>query len=155
MLKDLPPYKPRPIRFLELWQPDGWRLKVYGIAHGKPVPRGELIDAAKRVARAALTKDASSTDHYSVGFLGIHEGRTGNYIFVDWWADENELHHQVYIGPSDVPTQLNDIPRNGPTACVWDLRVMAFERDAWLECILKNPRPDVEAYLQRQLSEDA
>jgi hypothetical protein len=43
---------------------------------------------------------------------------------------------------------------NGPAACVWDLRVMAFERDAWLECILKNPRPDVEAYLQRRLNED-
>ena len=154
MFKSLPRYEPRPIRFLELWQSDGWRLKVYGIAHGKPAPRGELIDAAKQVARRTLTTVANATSHYSVGFLGIHAGRTGNYVFVDWWADENELHHRFYIGPSDDPTQLKDMSGNGPAACVWDLRVMAFERDAWLECILKNPRPDVEAYLQRRLNED-
>jgi hypothetical protein len=154
MLTSIPRYEPRPIRFLELWEPDGWRLKVYGIAHGKPAPRRELVDAAKEVARHTLTKVAKATNHYSVGFLGIHDGRTSNFVFVDWWADENELHHHVYISPTDDPTRLKDTSGNGPAACVWDLRVLAFERDAWLDCILRNSRPDVEAYLQRRLNED-
>jgi hypothetical protein len=154
MLNITQPYEPRPIRFLELWKFDDWRMKVYGIAHGKPAPRGELIEAAKVVAQRTLTSLANATSHYSVGFLGIHDGRTGNFVFVDWWADENELNHHVYNSPNDDPTQLKDISGSGPAACVWDLRVMAFERDAWLDCILKNPHPDVEAYLQRQLSED-
>ena len=38
-------------------------------------------------------------------------------------------------------------------ACVWDLAVIGFEREAWLEAVLSNPRgPDVEAYLARRLS---
>ena len=44
------PCETRPIRFLELWQPDDWRMKVYGIAYGRPAPRGELIEAAKDIA---------------------------------------------------------------------------------------------------------
>ena len=150
------PYEPRPIRFLELWQPDGWRMKVYGIASGRSQPRGELAGAAKQVARHVLATFATSTNHYSVGFLGIHDGRTANFVFVDWWADENELHHHVYISPTDEPTQLSDGKGAGPAACVWDLRVMAFERDAWLDTILQNARgPDLEAYLARHLNEDA
>src|SRR5262245_40867223 len=97
MLKIKHAYEPRPIRYLEMWQPDGWRLKVYGIAQGKPAARGELVEAAKQAARQTLATVANSTPHYSVGFLGIHDGRTGNYVFLDWWADENELHHHVYF----------------------------------------------------------
>jgi hypothetical protein len=150
------PYEPRAIRFLELWQPDEWRLKVYGIAHGRASPRGPLIDAAKLVAEHTLKTIAGTTNHYSVGFLGIHDGRTSNFVFVDWWADENELHHQVYISPTDEPARLKDVTATGPTACVWDLRVIAFERDAWLDTVLRNPRgADLEAYLRRQLNEDA
>ncbi len=36
--------------------------------------------------------------------------------------------------------------------CVWDLQVMAFERDAYVETVLSAPAdPDVEAYLARHL----
>lgn len=44
------PHQTRPIRFLELWQEAGWRVKVYGIAYQRPVPRLELIEAVKRAA---------------------------------------------------------------------------------------------------------
>jgi hypothetical protein len=40
-------------------------------------------------------------------------------------------------------------------ACVWDLRVLAFERQAWLETVLKSSgNVNLDAYLQRQLNED-
>ncbi|HSF81772.1 MAG TPA: hypothetical protein VLA49_11090 [Anaerolineales bacterium] len=43
----------------------------------------------------------------------------------------------------------------GLTACVWDLRLMAFERQSWLETVLANPSgPDLEAYLACRLNED-
>ena len=44
------PHRTRPIRFIELWQEANWKLKVYGIAYQRPLPRPELIQAAKRVA---------------------------------------------------------------------------------------------------------
>jgi hypothetical protein len=146
----------RPIRFLELWQPDGWRMKVYGIAYGQPTPCRELVEAGQKIAQETLATMAAKTRHYSVGFVGIHDGRTGNFVFVDWWTDENELHHHVFISPLDKPTQLFDITATGPHFCVWDLRVIGFERDAWLATVLRNPGgPDIEAYLAQRLNEDA
>jgi hypothetical protein len=149
------PYKERPIRFLELWQHAGWRLKVYGIAHGRPAPRPALIEAAKIAARERLAGIPGSMRHYSVGFLGIHDGLTANFVFVDWWADENELHHHVFISPTDNPAQFTYATPTGLVACVWDLRVMAFERQAWLDTVLRRTEgSDFDAYLQQRLNED-
>jgi prepilin-type processing-associated H-X9-DG protein len=149
------PYKPRPIRFLELWQESGWRMKVYGIAYNRDLPRRELVEAAKRVARQRLPQPAITSNRYGAGFLGIHDGRGANFVFVDWWADENELHHHVYISPAGQPTQLRYATEADSKACVWDLHVMNFERQAWLDTVLTNPAGvDLEAYLAQRLNEE-
>lgn len=96
-----------------------------------------------------------SIDHDSVGFLGVHDGRTANFVFVDWWAHENELYHHVYVSPTDEPSRLSYATPTGLAACVWDLRHMAFERQASLDTVLKGPHPsDVDAYLRLTLNED-
>ncbi|MGH9944213.1 MAG: isochorismatase [Pyrinomonadaceae bacterium] len=149
------PYEPRPIRYLEEWRGvEGWRLKVYGIAYRRESPRAELVEAAKRLARERLPQPGMTESRYGVGFVGVHDGRGANFVFVDWWADENELHHHVYAGPSGELENLEYITPTGLSACVWDLRVQAHERDAWLEAVLTNPGgPDIEAYMARRLSE--
>ncbi len=155
MFKLQEPYATRPIRFLELWQESGWRLKVYGIAYGRPAPRPELLDAAKALARSRLRESAEGKPHYGVGFVGIHDGRGAIFIFVDFWSDENELHHHVYVAPSDQPERLEYVTPSGLTACVWDLRVLCFERQAWIEAVLANPAgPDLDKYLSSRLNED-
>lgn len=149
------PYQPRPIRFLELWEAPPWRLKLYGIAYGRAAPRPELIAAAKKVAEKKLYDQEMTRGSHGVGFLGVHEGKTANIVFLDWWTDENELRHHIYYSPSESPAELEDVTARGWGYCVWDLRVIGFERDAWMETVLDNPSgPDVEAYLQRQLNED-
>ena len=149
------PYQPRPIRCMELWQIAGWRIKVYGIAYQRPSPRHALLEAAKMVALPHLSQAAEKHNHYGVGFLGVHDGRGANFVFLDYWADENELHHHVYVSPTEQPAQMEYITPTGLTACVWDLRVMCFERQAWLESVLTNPAgPNIDTYLARQLNED-
>ena len=149
------PYRPRAIRFLEEWRDANWRLKVYGIAYRDERPRTELIETAKRLARERLPQPAVNESRYGVGFLGVHDGRGANFIFVDWWADENELHHHVYSSASDELENLHDITPTGLSACVWDLRVQAFEREAWLEEVLQNRNgAGVEGYMARRLNED-
>ncbi len=147
------PYQPRPIRFLELWQTGEWRLKVYGIAYRRSSPRSELVQAAKQVAQTRL--QTTTAPHYHTGFLGIHDGRGANFVFVDFWAEENELHHHVYVSPTDQPTQLEYATPTGLTACVWDLRVICFERQAWIDAVLANPDgPDLDKYCSMRLNED-
>ena len=146
------PYEPRPIRFLDLWRVDDWRIKVYGIAHAQPQPRPELIAAAQRVAARQLSSLPDGLRHYHVGFLGVHDGRTSNFVFLDFWADENELHHHVFVSPTAEPDQFIYVTPTGLSACVWDLRLQAFERDAWVACILqRSASPDFDAYLNTTL----
>jgi len=148
------PYEPRPIRFLEEWTFEGWRLKVYGITYRRASPRAELIETARRLARESLPA-AGERGNYGVGYVGVHDGRGANFIFVDWWADENELHHHVYAAPSAELKDLPEITATGLSVCVWDLRVQCFEREAWLETVLTNARgADLEAYMRRHLNED-
>jgi hypothetical protein len=155
MLQLLEPYKARSVRFLELWRHLGWRIKLYGIAYEKRAPEPNLISAAKRVAALRLPQPAAGQGRYGVGFVGVHEGRGANFVFVDWWADENELHHHVYISRSGDAEGLEHATHSGLIACVWDLRVIGFERDCWVDMILANPKgPDLEGYLARRLSED-
>lgn len=151
-LDQLEPYEPRPVTNLGRHEAGGWRLKVYGIAHRRPRPRPELVAAARRLARSVLPRPALGGGRHGVGFLGIHDGRGACFVFVDWWADENELHHRVFIAPGDRPIDLVDHTASGPAACVWDLAVLAHERQAWVDTVLANPTgPDVEAYLDRIL----
>jgi len=43
------PYQPRSIRFLELWQDQGWSMKVYYITYQRPVPRTDLIHVSGKI----------------------------------------------------------------------------------------------------------
>ncbi|HMQ29116.1 MAG TPA: hypothetical protein PKD53_00240 [Chloroflexaceae bacterium] len=145
------PYAPRPIRPLGLWEEGGWRLKQYGIAYRGDGPRRALVEAARAVARAALPRLAG-VGHYGVGFLGIHDGRGANFVFLSVWADENELRHFVFVSPHDAPELLSEVTGSGLIACAWDLALICFERAAWVETVLAAPaRPDLDAYLARRL----
>jgi hypothetical protein len=148
-------YARRPVRPLPMVEVDGWRLKVHGIAYRGEVPRPELVDAARRVAGETLPRPAVGEGRYGVGFLGVHDGRDAGFVFVDWWAQENELHHHAFVSPLDRPADLVAVQPGMLTACAWDLAVIAHERDAWVETVLANPAgPDVEAYLARELRAD-
>src|SRR3954462_3561971 len=105
---ELTPYAPRPIRSLGDLEHNGWRCKLYGIAHERSAPRDELIDAARAIARDVLPAPAATAHRYGAGFVGVHDGRGSCFVFVDWWADENELHHHVFVSPVATPAQLDE-----------------------------------------------
>ena len=149
------PYQPRPIRFLDLWRVDDWRIKLYGIAYARSQPRPELVAAARSIASQQLRSLPADLDHYHLGFLGVHDGRTSNFVFLDFWADENELHHHVFVSPTAHPDQFTCVTPTGLSACVWDLRLQAFERDAWVTHVLQqSAAPDFDGYLAATLNAD-
>lgn len=148
-------YRPRAIRYLDEWRIGPLRMKVYGIAYRGDRPSEALQEAARGIAGQRIGESLAATAHYGVGFVGIHEGRDGNFVFVDWWADENELHHHVYVSTLERPRELQYKTPSGLAACAWDLRLLCHERDAWVDCVLKRfDDPDIEAYLARRLEAD-
>jgi len=145
-------YAPRPIRFLELWTSDGFRLKAYSIAYDRSLARAELVDAARAVVQRQLREHPTRHQHYGVGFVGIHDGRGENQVFLDLWVNQNELLHTYWISPTDHPAQLVGGPEDHNSVCVWDLQLQCIERQAWIECVIGNSNgPDVEAYLARSV----
>jgi hypothetical protein len=146
-------YRTRSIRSLGLWEPGGWRLKVYGIAYEGDTPREGLVEAVKRRAMEVLPAQPTGDGRYGVGFIGAHDGRAGCFGFLDWWADENELHHRAFNGPWDSPDAIAPVKSDGSIACAWDIAVIAFERQAWVDTVLANPRgPSLETYLGQRMN---
>jgi len=148
----LEPHSPRPVAPLGIWASEGWRLKEYSIAYGRARARHRLVAAAESVVARVLPSPAVTPTRYGVGFLGIHDGRGGNFVFVDWWEQENELHHHVFFSTSDEPAELRPWAPDDPIACVWDLSVVAHERAAWIRHVLAADRPDIDGYLADVLS---
>jgi hypothetical protein len=153
-------YAARSFRFIELVSaaPDRagkvWRMKLYGIACDGELPRPELMSAAKRIAAEQLAKETAPS--YKVGFIGVHDGRDACFIFVDFWGNENELFHRVFLSRDNDPAQLRPAAPGDSSVCVWDLRLQSFEREAWIEHVLrKADAPDFDGYLSERLNEDA
>jgi hypothetical protein len=148
------PYEARSFRFIELILIGDWRMKLYGIAWRRELPRAELIESAKRLAVDELTKPAPND--YKVGFVGAHDGRNACLVFVDFWGNEDELFHRVFLSRSNNPSALTAAQRSDLSVCVWDLRLQSFEREAWVKHILRKPNePDFEGYIAERLNEDA
>jgi hypothetical protein len=69
-----------------------------------------------------------------------------DYLVVGWWDNENELRMKIWVTENGQWREaLNE------SFCVWDMQVMAFERDAFVATLLQK-QPDVAAYLQQQLT---
>jgi hypothetical protein len=156
MTELLEAYRRRPLRFVELWEEAEWRIKIYSITLPGASLAPELLASAKEAARRWMRQPlAPGRRHYRVGFMGVHEGTGVNFVFFDWWADDSELYHQVYLSQIDDPAHLQYVSPTGLACTVWDLRVLCFERQAWVDTVLANPAgPDFEAYLKRCLNED-
>lgn len=153
------PYKPRPIRFLKMMDIRGWRLKVYGICHQDgPVvdeePDGALVAMALGVVRTKLPMPPQSDERYGVGFVIVHQGQDRNWVLLDWWHDREILKQVLMSSPLDQPEKITPV-KGDFLACTWELAVISFERQAWVDTVLNNPvGPDLEAYFAQQLNAD-
>jgi hypothetical protein len=107
-------YEARSFRFIELLTINDWRMKLYGIAWRQKLPRPKLLESAKRIALRRAIK---------VGFVGAHDGRTACVVFVDYWGNENELFHHVFLSRSGDPNGIVPVKSSDSSVCVWDLRL--------------------------------
>ncbi|MGZ5441459.1 MAG: hypothetical protein ACXW5U_07215 [Thermoanaerobaculia bacterium] len=127
-----------------MWQVGPWTMKAYHIAPiGAPPPAQETLRASRDIAAHVLGAAAG----HSVGFVGIHDGRRGSFLFVDWWSDEKELNHRGFYATdrrSFAPLDPLDA-----IACIWDVRLMAFESEMWHRDVLEGGA--VERYLGSRL----
>lgn len=145
-------YRQRPIRFVELRHWEGWRLKLYSIAYVDGPIDWAAYEAGLALALPALPQPADTAHRPGVGFVIAHQGRGVHYLVLNWWDNENEYFNRVYVRPLETAAAWR-AASGGESACVWDLQVVAFERDAFVTCVLARPsRPDIERYLTTTLN---
>ena len=131
-----------------------WRFKLYGIAGEGPAVSQVLVERGKSIAAESLPSPAVTSARYGVGFVIVHEAHAFNTVVVDWWEQVNELRHHVFRAAPGRAEAFDEITSSGEAVCVWELRIQAFEREAWLRCVLENAEdPDLDAYLVQRLTE--
>ena len=146
------PYRERPVSFLGLREERGWTLKSYGIsAHGER-PSGRQVEDGERLAASLLPDPARTGDRYGMGFLIVHHAADGLYVLTDWWTQDNMLRHHIHRRNEASGNRFLDLGPRNLAACAWELEVLHFERNAWVETVLADPGADaMDAYLARTL----
>jgi len=138
------PFAPRPIRCHGVRSLGGYQFKDYSVLSG-PGPI-DWLDFARGfdLVLAELPRPAQGRGRPGVGFRIAHQGATGRYAVIAWWANENELPIRLAVRRGDDGWRLG---RGEEAVCVWDLQVVAFERDAYVDTLLSGDSAD--AYLAR------
>ena len=71
----------------------------------------------------------------TLGFVVLHRCGGGfHFLLLCTWQNENELWETVWAKDGDADPEFHPWPLDGPhrpTFCVWELGVVAHERDAW------------------------
>ena len=153
---DATAYHTRPVRFLHLWCGRGWRMKLYAISAPGQQLREELVSVVQATADKLLPA-VEAPRHHGVGWLIAHQGADGEYGFVDWWFGNDMVQHHPHGRPSGShgPLEVNWVAGGG--FCVWELAPCWFEREAWVDLVLRQggPTPDnLNAYLGRTMNAD-
>ncbi|HUH13911.1 MAG TPA: hypothetical protein VMK65_12420 [Longimicrobiales bacterium] len=140
------PYARRPTRFLRRLDHGGWRLKLYSIQVGPEPLDEDGVAPGLALALAGLPDPAVAEGRPGVGFCLLHRGRGADYVILCWWDRENELPMRLAVRTAEEGEWRP--ARGTESVCVWDLRVLAFERDAYVATLLGDPPSDAESYLE-------
>jgi hypothetical protein len=142
----------RPIKFVKIVSHRSWKLKVYHITAfpDKPIS-AVLLKTAIKVARQRLNQIKPSSQDPHVGFIGIHEGTRGIFLFLDWWEDHKELHHNGFYAKNEGVLTFHSTTKSDSIGCIWDLKVLSFEAEAWTKNMMGD-RYSINDYLDQHMN---
>ena len=82
----------------------------------------------------------------------LSHGVVSNWVMLDWWSSFN-IYQKIFRVEGMPPVRFIEAPFE-LFQCVYDLRITAFESEAWREHVVERPNPDLNAYLTRRLNID-
>jgi hypothetical protein len=149
-MREYKSYAPRPVRSLGLAEARGYRIKQYAITYGGRLFREADFATGLRLAFEVFPHPAVTATRPGVGFAIAHHGNGADYTVLGWWDNENELPLRVFVRPQ-TPDGVWRPARDGESVCVWDLEVIRFERQAYVDTVLSGGT--AEDYLQRRMED--
>lgn len=137
----------RPTCFAGSRKHRGWRLKVYDIRRrDEPIEEGPYGVALEKLLEQ-LPEPAITTDRPGVGFIIRHQGHEFQYAVLCWWDSQDELVLRILVRKRQDSSATWGPPTAAQSICVYDLSVIWFERNAYIEHVLApQDGPNVDAY---------
>lgn len=145
-------YEPRRLTADPVLEVNGFRLKPYRIAFPDPAAEQAVqTHDLPRMLAAAVTPEGDPNYH-GLGFAVLHQARDGIYLLVGRWYAGNNLQSESYQVTLDVSGGVS-LVRLKLFACIWEMAVYSFERDAWVATTMASGHGvgGAEAYLQCRL----
>jgi hypothetical protein len=141
-------YQPRQIKFKELIQQNGWRIKTYIISKNGDDENPVFYKHVLANLPVWLNlKNGFNDVHEHLGFLVLHLGTEGIFSIINWWVGANMLNTHVFLTKYDQLDSFQLISGKGLAPCVWELEIINYERIALMRHMLKPDKPHTEGYL--------
>ena len=142
------PFADRAVEFLGVREAGNTRLKTYAVVYANRALDTPRFEQGLALAAGELPEPDPSMGRPGVGFVILHQGKTGDYVVLCWWDRENELPTRVFVWDQDYwrPALPNE------SFCVWDLDIIGSERNAYLETVLCHEGASLDAYLSNASS---
>lgn len=141
----------RPIKFKELLRQAGWQIKLYVVIHPEQTLDWPGFEEGLEYSLNILPQPALTPHRPGLAFVIAHQGRSAYYLVVCWWDRENELCTRIFVRNFGEDASWHQ-SREGESFCVWDMEIMWFEREAYVNAVLNHPdAPDVHGYLEQRL----
>jgi len=154
-MSNFEPYSKRAVTFVKQVNVNGWRIKVYSLSVKETALCEEIISNGVSSVLSALPQPALSEARYGVGFLIIHQGLMRNWFLLDWWEQEDILHHKLFSSNLNTPASISAEEDKSLIACVHELRVIAFESNAWIKTVLsQDKKADFDEYMKLRFNLD-
>ncbi|WP_114192894.1 isochorismatase family protein [Edaphovirga cremea] len=142
------PYLPRAISPLAPLTLNQWQLKRYAIRYAGATGSADIFQQGYPLVAQWLPQQAETLYRPGIGWLIEHQGKTMDYLVAGWWNNENELRIKVWVTECGEWRAARE-----ESFCVWDMQVMAFERNAFVATLLQD-KPDIPAYMAQHLRID-
>ena len=141
-------YEPRQIVAEPVVHVHGWAMKPYRIASGAPGASAAVKEHNFPGLLASALHPSTDPRNHGPGFAIVHQGRDGAYLLIGRWHAGHNLASDTYR----IADKLDGTVRLVPLelfACIWEMAVYAFERDAWVATTMKSGAGEagVDAYL--------
>jgi hypothetical protein len=149
-------YKPRKVEFNRMVTTDGWSVKVYQLTCRLEFEsKGVLDNAVLNLPKWLERSKTLGFETYRTAFLIVHEGHDGVWTLLNWWIGGEMLQSITFYTDFNKPDEFQMFPREGFMACVWEMAVIIFEREMWIEHILRQAdNPDFTTYLEAHLNKE-
>lgn len=143
-------YEERIFSFYGVHQLGEALIKVYGISRDGSDLAAPVVDTATSLASAFV---GSQPMDAPVGFVIVHVAREAVFYVLCCWNDENMLRIEVFRASLSAPEHVESIVDTRIVACVWELEIIAYERDLWVSEVLGPKTDSLRAYLNRYYGE--